>query len=141
MGNDHGEEATVLATALAAPMTVNAMARMTGRDAMMIGSVVRSRGGRSRGRRRVRTDRLCEENSRRHGCDEGMGNDLATALAAPMTVNAMARMTGRDAMMIGSVVRRIVSSTEFIYSAVSSSSWAEGIGSRGTTICEWKDIF
>jgi hypothetical protein len=29
--------ATVLATALAAPMTVNAMARMTGRDAMMIG--------------------------------------------------------------------------------------------------------
>ena len=30
----------------------------------------------------------------------------ATALAAPMTVNAMARMTGKDAMMIGSVVRR-----------------------------------
>jgi hypothetical protein len=33
---------------------------------------------------------------------------LATALAAPTTVNAMARMTGKDAMMIGSVVRRTV---------------------------------
>ena len=33
---------------------------------------------------------------------------LVTALAAPMTVNVMARMTGKDAMMIESVVRRIV---------------------------------
>lgn len=33
---------------------------------------------------------------------------LVTALAAPMTVNVMARMTGKDAMMIGSVARRTV---------------------------------
>jgi hypothetical protein len=33
---------------------------------------------------------------------------LVIALAAPMTANVMARMTGRDVMMIGSVVRRTV---------------------------------
>lgn len=31
---------------------------------------------------------------------------IATVLAAPMTANVMARMTGKDAMMIASVVRR-----------------------------------
>lgn len=36
--------ATVLATVLAAPMTANVMARMTGKDAMMIASVVRRTG-------------------------------------------------------------------------------------------------
>lgn len=33
---------------------------------------------------------------------------IATVLAAPMTANVMARMTGKDAMMIASVVRRTV---------------------------------